>query len=94
VANFRVTNIVDGDTFDVSPGWRWEGQTGNRVRPTGFDAPEMGTFAGDQAKQKLARILYGQTVEIGSAHRVDRGRLVCDVFYQGKKLAEYFPEYQ
>lgn len=94
MANFRVTNIVDGDTFDVSPGWRWEGQTGNRVRPTGFDAPEIGTIAGDHAKQKLARILYGQTVEFGSAYKVDRGRLVCDVFYQGKKLAEYFPEYQ
>lgn len=93
MANFRVTNIVDGDTFDVSPGWRWEGQSGNRVRPTGYDAPELGTLAGDQAKQKLSRILYDQSVELATAHKIDRGRLVCDVYFQGKNLADFFPEY-
>lgn len=40
---FRVTKIIDGDTFEVSPNWEWDGKSGNVVRPTGFDAPEIGT---------------------------------------------------
>ena len=89
---FKVINVIDGDTFDVSPGWRWKGQTGNRVRPTGYDAPELGTDAGQEAKKKLFAIV-GEQVELGSAYKVDRGRLVCDVYYRGKYLADYFPEY-
>lgn len=32
---FSVTAVVDGDTFDVSPHWQWNDQTGNRVRAAG-----------------------------------------------------------
>jgi len=91
---FTVTNIIDGDTFDVTPSWRWEGQSGQRVRPTGYNAPEMNTYGGEKAKEKLRELIQGKSIELRAAHKVDRGRLVCDVFYQGKNLAEYFPEYQ
>jgi len=94
MAKFTVINIIDGDTFDVSPGWRWEGQSGERVRPTGYNAPELSTYGGEQAKQKLYRLIYGKSIELGSAYKVDRGRLVCDVYFEGRNLAEYFPEYQ
>ncbi len=40
---FKVTEIIDGDTFAVSPQWKWNGTSGDRVRPTGYDAPEKGT---------------------------------------------------
>ncbi len=91
---FQVTSIVDGDTFDVSPQWRWNGTEGIRVRPTGYDAPEMNTMAGHSAKDKLSRLILGQQVELGNAYKVDRGRIVCDVYYKGKNLSAYFPEYQ
>jgi len=94
MAQFRVSAVIDGDTFEVSGGWNWNGQTGTRVRPTGFDAPEISAYGGQAAKEKLARLILGQQVELGTAHRVDRGRLVCDVYFRGKYLAEYFPEYQ
>ncbi len=90
---FTVANIVDGDTFDVTPSWRWEGESGYHVRPTGYNAPEMSSYSGEQIKQKLARLIEGKSVELGSAYKIDRGRLVCDVYYQGKNLAEYFTEF-
>ena len=93
MARFSVTQIVDGDTFEVNPGWKWQQQTGVRVRPTGYDAPEMNTLAGQMAKDKVARLILGKQVELGSAYKVDRGRLVCDVVFNGKKLEEYFPRY-
>jgi len=74
--------------------WKWDGQTGTRVRPTGYDAPELYTYAGQAAKEKLSRLILGEQVELRSAYKVDRGRLVCDVYYKGRYLADYFPEYQ
>ena len=94
MAQFTVSTIIDGDTFDVSGGWKWDGQSGTRVRPTGFDAPELHASGGQTAKEKLGRLILGEQVELRASHRVDRGRLVSDVYYRGKYLADYFPEYQ
>ena len=94
MAEFSVVTIIDGDTFDVSPQWRWNGQDGSRVRPTGYDAPELQSYGGQAAKEKLTRLILGENVDLRSAHRIDRGRLVCDVYFKGNHLAEYFPEYQ
>lgn len=94
MASFKVISIIDGDTFDVTPNWKWQGHTGARVRPTGYNAPELNGYGGQAAKNKLSSLILGQDVELGTAHRVDRGRLVCDVFFRGKNLANYFTEYQ
>lgn len=91
---FTVTSIIDGDTFEVSPHWKWQGQTGNRVRPAGYDAPEVFQFGGASATDKLARLILHKKVELGTAHRVDRGRLVCEVYFQGRNLADYFRQYR
>ncbi len=42
MTEFKVVNIVDGDTFDVDPGWKWNGDNGKRIRPAGYDAAELG----------------------------------------------------
>jgi len=91
---FTVISIIDGDTFDVTPDWKWNGQTGARIRPTGYDAPELGTYGGEIAKEKLARLILGRQVDLQAAHKIDRGRLVCDVYFGNKNLADYFSEYQ
>ena len=94
MTQFNVSAVIDGDTFEVTNGWEWNGKTGSRVRPTGYDAPEINTAAGKQAKQKLARLIQGEVVNLAKAHKIDRGRLVCDVYFNGKNLADYFMEYQ
>jgi endonuclease YncB( thermonuclease family) len=40
---FRVTSIIDGDTSEVSPEWKWNGEAGTRIRPAGYDTPEIHT---------------------------------------------------
>jgi endonuclease YncB( thermonuclease family) len=94
MSTFTVTSIIDGDTFEVSPQWKWSGQTGARVRPAGFDAPELYSPGGQSAKDKLSRLILVEQVDLRTAHRVDRGRLVCEVYFRNKNLADYFPEYQ
>jgi endonuclease YncB( thermonuclease family) len=94
MAEFKVGSVIDGDTFEVSGGWQWNGQSGERVRPTGYNAPELHQSGGQAAKNKLTRLILGKVVEIRRAHRVDRGRLVSDVYFEGRNLADYFPEYR
>lgn len=91
---FTVTSIIDGDTFEVSPQWKWNGTTGTRVRPTGYDAPELNAAAGQAAKNRLSRLINGQQVDLRTAYKVDRGHLVCEVFFGNRNLADYFSEFQ
>jgi endonuclease YncB( thermonuclease family) len=91
---FKVTQVIDGDTFDVTPKWKWSNQIGERVRPTGYDAPELNEHGGIAAKTKLQRLISGKQVELKKVASIDRGRLVCDVYFNGRNLSHYFPEYQ
>lgn len=91
---FTVTSIIDGDTFGVSPQWKWNGTTGTCVRPAGYNAPELHTYGGQATKDKLSRLINGHQVDLRTAYRIDRGRLVCEVFFGSRNLAEYFPAYQ
>ena len=95
MADFIVSEIVDGDTFKVKNGWEWNEKKGDTVRPTGYDTPEKGETGYEQAKQKLKDLILGKTVDIKSVMIVAQwGRLVADVYYNGKNLADYFPEYK
>ena len=89
-----VTEVIDGDTFVISPGWKWNDESGDRVRPAGYDAPERNTLAGAAAKKNLEDLILRKEVEIREAHRIDRGRLVCEVYFNGKNLADYFSKYK
>lgn len=88
---FTVTSIIDGGTFEVNPLWKWNGETGTRVRPAGYDAPELHTAKGQKAKDALSKLISGQQVELRTAFKVDRGRLVCEVFVGSRNLADFFP---
>ena len=89
---FTVTSIIDGDTFEVSPFWIWNGETGDRIRPAGYDAPELHTPEGRTAKIRLFELIYKKQVEIATAHKIDRGRLVCEVYIKNIIVADYFPQ--
>lgn len=95
MAEFTVINIVDGDTFDVDPGWAFKEKTGKRVqrvRPVGYNAPEMDTEAGKYAKKRLSDLILGKKVQLGTVHQFHYDRLVCEVSFNGKDLASYFKE--
>ena len=94
MATFTVTQIIDGDTFAVSPEWNWNKQTGDRVRPTGYDAPEVGTAGASAATERLRELLIGNQIELKNAVTIDRGRIVCDVYLNDHNLADYFSSYR
>lgn len=92
--SFKVVKVIDGDTFEVSPNWKWNNQGGNIVRANGYNAPEQGQPGYQVAKDKLTRLILGKEVELKNPIKITYGRLLCDIYYQGKNLANYFPEYQ
>ncbi|MBW2321883.1 MAG: thermonuclease family protein [Deltaproteobacteria bacterium] len=92
--SFRVTEVIDGDTFEVSPNWKWNNETGNIVRANGYNTPEEGKPGYQAAKDKLRELILNKDVELIKAVKITYGRLLCDVEYDGKNLADYFPQYK
>ena len=85
-----VTKIIDGDTFEVYPDWTWNGHEGSVVRPRGYDAPERYEAGYQAAKDKLSNLILDKEVELKNLVGLTYERLLCDVYYEGKSLAEYF----
>ena len=52
-----------------------------RVRPMGFNDAELGSRDGQSAKEQLACLVLNQRGNLRETYRVDRGRLICDVFF-------------
>lgn len=95
MADFKVSEVIDGDTFKVQNGWKWDNKAGDTVRPTGYDTPEKGQTGYESAKQKLTNLILNKIVEIKNPQTIDTyGRLVADVYYNGRNLADYFSEYK
>jgi len=73
-----VTNVIDGDTFDMIVGNRPV-----RVRLHGLDAPEISQgVAGEFSKVALIKLIEGKTVDIKCAGE-SYSRVVCSVFREG-----------
>ena len=92
--SFRVTKVTDGDTFEVTPNWKWDNQQGDIVRANGYNTPERGDVGYEEAKDKLRRLILGEDVELRDPIKITFVRLLCDVYYKGSNLADYFPEYK
>jgi endonuclease YncB( thermonuclease family) len=92
--SFRVTEIIDGDTFKVSPNWKWNNQTGDTVRANGYDTPEKGELGYEAAKNKLEALILNKEVILRNPIRMTYGRLLCDVYYQEMNIADHFHEYR
>lgn len=51
MAEFIVSEAIDGDTFKVKNGWKWNEKRGDAVRPTGYNTPERGEPWYEQTKR-------------------------------------------
>ena len=91
---FTVTKIIDGDTFEVTPGWKWNNEEGSIVRALGYDTPEKGQMGHDEAANRLKQLINGKNVELKNPVKLTYGRLLCDVYINGKNIASYFKKYK
>ena len=84
---FGVTHVIDGDTFEVSPFWKVNGGTDNRVRIADVNAPELGAPGGYAAKAALDRLIGGQSVVLYTKAIDVYGRLVAEVYLNGQDVS-------
>ena len=85
MSEFYCFQVIDGDTFDVSPEWAYSGTTGSRVRVAGVNAPELHHDGGIAAKERLERAVLGCNVVLyGQA--LSYGRLVAGVTVNGADI--------
>ena len=90
---FKVNKIIDGDTFEVSPSWEWGEQSGNLVKIYGYTIPETEVSGTVPVQEKLESLILNKEVELKNPIRITYGRLLCKVHYEGKNIADNFPEY-
>jgi micrococcal nuclease len=91
---FKVREVIDGDTFRIEGNWERVGRKGNVIRPYGYDAPEKGKPGYLEAKQKLTDLILGKMIAVTKVRLLDKfGRLVAHVEYDRKNLSDYFPEF-
>ena len=78
----RVTRIIDGDTFET--------ETGEKVRLIGINAPEISDIFGQEAKEHLANLIDGKTIDLQpdniSNDRDKYSRLLRYVFLNGTDM--------
>ena len=79
-----VTNIVDGDTFDMvvthtGRNNEYEYNSEERIRIASIDEPELDTPSGKRSKDTLERKLLGKEVRCYVQSRDSYRRVVADV---------------
>ena len=79
-----VTNVVDGDTFDMKVTHTGKGNqtkynNEERIRIADIDEPELNTPAGKRSKEKLEKKLKGKEVRCHVQARDSYGRIVAKV---------------
>jgi micrococcal nuclease len=78
----KVIKIIDGDTFDLL----LENFTTVRVRMNGIDCPEKKQPYFKNAKQALAKYIFGKNVQIISKTKDKYKRTIADVFYKNEHI--------
>ncbi len=64
MTEFTVSEVIDGDTFKVKEGWKWNQRGGDTVRACGYNTPEKGEPGYEEAQEKLNRLILNEKVEI------------------------------
>jgi endonuclease YncB( thermonuclease family) len=80
----RVSRVIDGDTFDmaverVGTDNKYNYNSVERIRIAGYNSSELGTAAGNMAKQSLYLKIGGKRVGVTVDSRDVYGRIVGSI---------------
>ena len=82
-----VTEVINGDTFKVSPRWHSTGnEEGDTIKINGFTNPDESKAGSVDAKQTLESIILNKSVELRNPIKATQGQLMCDVAMDGKNI--------
>jgi hypothetical protein len=87
---FKVTDIIDGNTIKVSPGWKWKEVLGDTVKVFGYRQPTTEEL--EFTKSKLITLIDDKIVELKNPKEINGPTITCSVFLNGIDISQYFPE--
>jgi hypothetical protein len=91
---FKVTHVINCNTFEVYPPWKRDEQSGIRVKAAGYTPPEEREYDFKGILDRLVKLISGKEVSLENFREIDYDCLVCDVIIEGKNLVDYFFEYR
>lgn len=92
MATFSVTNIIDANTIQVTPNWKWGDNSGSFVKIVGYNPPNATATA--FTISKLKTLLHGKSIELKNPSHVNQGTITCYVYLNEIDVSKYFPELQ
>jgi hypothetical protein len=92
MARHTVVKIVDANTFEIDPCWKWQGKTGSLVKASGYRISHKNSRNYESAIKRLNYLILGKVIEMRTVVGEEHGHLVCDLYINGFKLSEYFPD--
>ncbi|HRU38964.1 MAG TPA: hypothetical protein P5511_03730 [Candidatus Goldiibacteriota bacterium] len=90
---FIVSSISDTQKFRVVYGWKCGNKKGLFIRPAGCRTPGRGMPGYEPAMKKLYSLILGKEVQVGEVVEISSDTMTARIYYKGKELKYYFPEY-
>ena len=92
---FNVVKIINGNTIQVSPGWKWGEFSGSQIKINGYNVP--GSQYDSFAVSKLTTLIMGKPIDLKNPLSVKKEEaggeiLTCSVFLNDVDISQYFPE--
>ena len=88
---FKVTDIIDGNTIEVSPQWKWNDKIGNVVKVLGYPTPDEQTTP--FVKNKLSTLILNKDIDLKNPTTINiNNQILAYVYLNGINIASYFPE--
>ena len=85
--SFQVKSVIDGNTFTVTPSWKYRNIIGDIVYANGYQIIKQGRL---NSKDKLTKLVLGKDVVLKKVVSCKYGCLFCDVYIDGKSLTSIF----
>ena len=81
---FRVISIIDGNSFQINKGWKWNGKLYRLIKIKGYNLSKNDPIS----KARLNNLLLHKEVELGYPESLEYGRLICSVYIDEVELNE------
>ena len=95
----KVTEVINGNTIRIVPGWVFRDHEGDIVQINGYTAPKAGAVDAQEVEDRLSDLVLGRWIEVKNITKFVKSksgpsRLVMDVYLDDDNVAEHFPDYE
>ena len=96
-AHCKVTEVINGNTIRIFPGWVFRDHEGDLVRINGYTSPKAGALDAQEVEARLSDLVLGSWIEVKNITKFIRSksgpsRLVTDVCLDNENAVGHLPD--